>query len=177
MAKRRLLLRLVMALFVMAAAWLPGAARADYDVAFYAHDRDKDFPHAFFTVKGAPATGGTAVDTNYGFTAVKVSPGILFGSVAGTLDTADAGYIGRSKRVFALHLDDARYAALMAVVQRWGAARQPSYNLNKHNCVHFIGEAAQAVGLRVVFDKTLMKKPHSFLTNVRNLNPQLGNPS
>lgn len=161
----------------MLAVWLPSAAHADYDVVFFAHDRDKDFPHAFFTVTGAPASGGTAVATNYGFTAVKVSPGILFGSVAGTIDTADPGYIGRSKRVFALHIDDSLYAKLMAVVARWGAAKQPSYNLNKHNCVHFIGEAAQAAGLRVVFERKLMKKPHSFLLNVRMLNPQLGTAS
>lgn len=169
--------RLIAAMLLALAMAVPTSAWADYDVVFFAHDRDRDFPHAFFTVKGAPASGGTAIDTNYGFTAVSVSPGILFGSVAGMIDTADAGYITRSQRVFALRLDDARYAALMAVVARWGAAKQPSYNLNKHNCVHFIGEAAQAAGLRVVFEPRLMKKPHSFLNNVRTLNPQLGSSS
>lgn len=156
--------------------WLvPGQARADVLVTFYSHDFGSSFPHAFFTVEGTPTRGG-AVDSNYGFTAKSVSPAILMGSVAGEVESVKPSYIASSDKRFALRVDDLRYDALMAVVAKWRAIPGKSYNLDKRNCVHFIGEAAQAVGLTVVFDKKLMKKPKSFLLNVERLNPALSNP-
>lgn len=161
-------------LFLTIAALNPAPARADYLIGFWAHDQDRDFPHAFFTVKGRPDKGGAEIDTNFGFTAVSVTPAILFGSVAGEIETLEPEYIRRSHRMFVLRVNDAGYAAIMATVGRWRAPPGSRYNLGKHNCVHFIGEVAQAVGLRVVFEKALMKKPRAFLENVLRLNPQLG---
>ena len=57
--------------------------------------------------------------------------------------------IARSDRQFALTLTDEQYAAVMAVVERWRTRRQPSYNLSRRNCVHFVAEIAEASGLRV----------------------------
>lgn len=152
--------------------WLvPAQARADILVTFYSHDFGSSFPHAFFTVKGTPDRGGESVDTNYGFTAKSVTPAILMGSVAGEVESVKPSYIASSDVRFSLRIDDARYDALMAVVAKWRAIPGKSYNLDKRNCVHFIGEAAQAVGLKVVFDRKLMKKPKSFLLNVQQLNP------
>ena len=56
----------------------------------------------------------------------------------------------------------------MAVVERWRNRPQPSYNLNRRNCVHFVGELAEAVGLRVEYVQRLMKRPRSFLQHVRS---------
>ncbi len=160
-------------LIALLLCWLPSQARADFLVTFYSHDFGSSFPHAFFTVKGVPDRGGAPVDTNYGFTAKTVSPAILMGSVVGEVEQVKQRYIDSSDRRFSLRIDDARYDALMAVVAKWRAIPGKSYNLDKRNCVHFIGEAAQAVGLNVVFDKKLMKKPKSFLLNVQSLNPGL----
>jgi hypothetical protein len=62
---------------------------------------------------------------------------------------------------------------VLTVVERWRTRPGKSYNLNKSNCIHFVGEVAQAVGLKVVFEKALIKKPRSFLLSLVTLNPWL----
>ncbi len=146
---------------------------AKITVAFYSHEFGSSFPHAFFTISGTPETGGTPVDTNFGFTAKSVTPAILMGSVVGVVEQVKPKYIASSNRQFALEVSDAQYAALMAVVAKWRAIPGKSYNLNARNCIHFVGEAAQAVGLNVVFEKKLLKRPRSFLESIVRLNPAL----
>jgi hypothetical protein len=51
---------------------------------------------------------------------------------------------------------------VMATIARWRSAKQPSYDLDKHNCVHFVAELAAAIGMSPDTRK-LMKKPRSFL--------------
>lgn len=166
---RRLLLAPLFLLFLC----LSPPAFAQVVATFYSHEFGNDFPHAFFTVKGTTIADGTPVDTNYGFTAKVITPAILFGSVPGRIDIAKPGYIRGSNAHFAITLTDAQYAALMALVEKWRTAPNPSYNMNRSNCVHFIGEAVQAVGLSVAFPKHLMKKPRSYLEEIQRLNPQL----
>lgn len=159
--------------FFLMLALLPQAAAARITVAFYSHELGSSFPHAFFTVQGTPEAGGAAIDTNYGFTAKSVSPAILFGPVVGVLEQVKPKYIASSDRKFALTVTDAQHAALMAVVEKWRAIPGKSYDLNTRNCIHFVGQAAQAVGLTVVFEKKLLKRPRSFLENIILLNPGL----
>lgn len=152
---------------------LPAQVHARITVAFYSHELGSSFPHTFFTVRGTPEAGGEPIDTNYGFTAKSVTPAILFGPVVGVLEQVKPNYIEGSDRKFAVTVTDAQYAALMAVVARWRAIPGKSYDLNKRNCIHFVGEAAQAVGLKVVFERKLLKRPRSFLENIIRLNPGL----
>ena len=151
---------------------LPANVRAEVIVNFYSHDLGSRFPHAFFTVKGMLDRGGS-VDANYGFTAKSVTPAILMGSVAGSLEDVTPDYIAKSDKQFSVKVSDAQYDALMALVSKWRALPGKSYNLNTRNCVHFVGEAAQVVGLSVVFDKKLMKKPKTFLLAIIDRNPRL----
>lgn len=154
------------------ALWGPvGAAHAQVVATFYSHDLDDHFPHAFFTLRGTPVSGGEPVDTNYGFTAKTITPAILFGSVAGRIDIAKPGYVGHSKPHFSVTLTDDQYRAMLAVVDKWRTAPSPSYNMNKANCVFFVGEAAEAAGLTVAFPKKLMKKPKSYLDEIHRMNP------
>jgi hypothetical protein len=132
-----------------------------------------NFPHAFVSLRGTLDATGEAVDTSYGFTAKSVTPALLFGSVSGEVVVEGPEQIARSDRQFALTLSDDQYRSVMTVVDRWRSRAQPSYHLNRRNCVHFVGELAQAVGLRVEFVRRLMKRPRSFLEHVRSLNPQL----
>ena len=113
---------------------------------------------------------GAGSDTNYGFTAARVSPAILAGPVKGKIQTVDPHYVSRSKLHFSLTLTDEQYRAVLAVVEKWRAAPQPSYRLNSSNCVHFVAEVAQALGLDAPPDPKLMKKPNSFLENVTREN-------
>ena len=149
-------------------------AAAAVEIAFYSRELGGDnFPHAFVALRGTVDATGEAVETSYGFTAKAVTPALLFGSVAGEVVVEGPRQIMRSERQFALVLSDERYRAVMAVVEEWRARRQPSYNLNRRNCVHFVAVLAEAAGLRVELVDRLMRRPRSFLQHIRGLNPQL----
>lgn len=153
---------------------LPGQAWAAVEVAFYSRELGgNNFPHAFVTLKGTIDATGEAVDTSYGFTAKTVTPAVLLGSVAGEVLVERERQIARSDRQFAVTLTDEQYAAVMAVVERWRTRRQPSYNLSRRNCIHFVAEIAEASGLRVDYPRRLMRRPRSYLQHIRTLNPQL----
>lgn len=140
---------------------------------FYSHDFGDHFPHAFIKLKGTVDATGEVVDTNYGFTAVSVSPAILMGSVKGMIETKDAKYIAKSNPHFSLRLSDNEYRKLMAHVEKWRNLGGKSYNLNKRNCVHFVMEAAALLGLSVNRQSKFFKKPKSFVLEMMRLNPNL----
>ena len=167
-------LRLILLSLLLLCAGLAAPARAEVVISFYSHDFGDRFPHAFIVMKGRVDTTGEAVDSNYGFTAVSVSPAILFGSVKGKVESSKSDYIEKSDHQFDVTVDDATYARVLAKVAEWRDRDQPSYSLNKRNCVHFVMELAEAVGLKVNRKSKLFKKPKSFLIEVKGLNPQLG---
>jgi hypothetical protein len=149
------------------------SAQAAVTVSFYSHDFGDRFPHAFIVMKGTLDATGAAVDANYGFTAVSVSPAILFGSLKGKVESSKPDYIANSDRQFDVVVDDATYARILAKVAEWRDRKQPSYSLNRRNCVHFVMELAEVAGLKVNRRSRLFKKPKSFLQEVRALNPEL----
>jgi len=167
------MLRFVFAPLLLLLSLLPAPAAAQVVATFYSHELGDSFPHAFVVFKGKTVTDGTPVDINYGFTPKTVTPAILLGSVAGRLDIAEPDYVADSTPQFRVTLTDAQYAAMMAVVEAWRTRPSPSYNLNRANCVHFVGELARAAGLAVTFPKRLMKKPRSYLRELMRLNPQV----
>jgi hypothetical protein len=169
------LVRPILALLLLCG--LPGQAFAAVEIAFYSRELGgNNFPHAFVALRGTVDSTGEAVDSSFGFTAKAVTPALLFGSVSGEVVVEGAEQIARSDRQFALILTDDQYRAVLAVVETWRNRPQPSYHLNRRNCVHFVAELAAAVGLRVENANRLMKRPRSFLQHVRSLNPQLTTP-
>ncbi len=148
-------------------------AKAEVVATFYSHDFDDYFPHAFVKLQGTVDSTGEQVDTNYGFTAVNVSPGLLLGSVKGMVETKDAKYISKSNPHFSLRLSDAEYARFMQMVEQWRNIPGKSYNLGKRNCVHFAMEAAALLGVTVNRKSRFFKKPKTFLLEVMGLNPAL----
>ena len=167
-------LRLILLSVMLLCAGLTAPARAAVVVSFYSHDFGDRFPHAFIVMTGKTDATGEAVDANYGFTATAVSPAILFGSVKGEVQTSKPDYIAKSDRQFDVTIDDATYLRLLAKVAEWRDRAQPSYSLGKRNCVHFVMELAEVVGLKVNRKSKLFKKPKSFLIEVKGLNPGLG---
>jgi hypothetical protein len=149
------------------------SARAEVVATFYSHDFGDHFPHAFVKLKGTVDSTGQAVDTNYGFTAVSVSPAILMGSVKGMIETKDVKYIASSNPHFSVRLSDAEYAKFMAFVDKWRNLPGKSYSLGKRNCVHFAMEAAALLGLSVNRQSRFFKKPKSFILETMKLNPRL----
>jgi hypothetical protein len=159
---------------VFATCLTAGPAAAAVELSFYSRELGgNNFPHAFVTMKGQPDAGGPPVDISYGFTVKALSPAVLMGSVGGKVMNEPPAYVAKSDRQFTLTLPDDRFRAVMAVIDRWTAKAQPSYNLNKSNCIHFVAEVAQAAGLKVEFRKELMKKPRSFLLAVKAQNADL----
>lgn len=161
--------------FVAAALLAFGAAPASaaVSITFWSKELGSTFPHAFFTLEGTPDRGGARIEEDYGFTAKAVTPAILWGKVAGEVVTDNStSYVKGSDRHFTLTLTDAEYDRVMATVERWRTTRQPSYDLDRHNCVHFVAEIAASIGLRT--DTTrLMKKPRSFLVAMTDANRAL----
>lgn len=157
---------LLLALMVLA----PAPAAAAVDVLFYSKEFGGGFPHAFVLVEGTLDRSGEKIQANYGFTATHISPAILMGSVKGEIISADAAYVGRSDAHFAITLSDEEYDALMATVERWRTAKQPSYNLDRRNCVFFVADLAETLGMRADRPKGLMKRPRSFLESLSAAN-------
>lgn len=162
---RRLFLALALALALLGAP----PAGAAVTITFWSHDQDESFPHAFFALSGTPDAGGAAIDANYGFTARAVTPAILLGNVGGKVEDSKPGYMRRSDARFSVVLTDAQLADVQALVAEW--SHDTRYNLNKRNCVHFVGEAARRAGLAVPMLPKLMKKPKAFLIAVGEANP------
>lgn len=158
-------------------ALLAGPAFASVEIGFYSRELGTNFPHAFITLRGTVDATGERVDTSLGFTAHSVTPAILLGSVRGEVSPESESYVAHSDRQFALSLTDEQYRRVMAVVEEWRNAPQPSYNLRRHSCVHFVSAIAQAIGLRVEHAERLMNKPRSFLQLVRSENPELTAPA
>ena len=149
---------------LLAASCAPAAAAVE--VAFYSKEFGASFPHAFVTVKGSIDASGEKVDASYGFTAKSISPGLLMHAVPGEIVPSSPAYIAHSNRHFALTLSDAEYAALLATVDKWRTHKQPSYDLNRRNCVFFVADLAATLGLKADTPKALMKKPRSYLRSL-----------
>jgi hypothetical protein len=149
-------------LLFLAFASLPAAAAVQ--ITFYSKELGASFPHAFITMAGALDRTGERIDVDYGFTAKAISPAILWGRVAGeVISDHGAAYIKGSDRHFSFALSDQDYDRVMATVARWRAAKQPSYDLDTHNCIHFVADVAAGLGMRADTPKKLMKKPRSYL--------------
>jgi hypothetical protein len=160
-------------LAVMMSVLMVQPAQADIIVSFYAHDFGRNFPHAFLRAKGSWDKDGKTVDDTFGFTAKHVSPALLVGPVPGDFEPVTKHALTISKRRFSVVASDAQYTALLAVVGNWRKNPAANYDLDRRNCVYFVGEAAQALGLKVTFPKPLMKSPSKYLLHIGKLNPQL----
>jgi hypothetical protein len=161
---------LTIAAAMLIAAWsLPAAAAVR--ITFYSKELGTSFPHAFVTMDGTLDRSGERIAVDYGFTAKSVTPAILFGPVKGeVISDHGASYIRGSDKHFTLTLSDADYDRVLGVVARWRGLKQPSYDLDKRNCVHFVAEIAAGLGMKAETPKKLMKKPRSYLNMLTDAN-------
>lgn len=155
-------------LLAIAAAWLllavAAPASAAVTITFYSKELGASFPHAFVTMSGTLDGTGERIDVDYGFTAKAVTPAILMGKVGGeVISNHGANYIKASDKHFSLVLSDAEYGRVMDTIARWRNARQPSYDLGTHNCIHFVAELAGSLGMKSEVPKNLTRKPRSYL--------------
>jgi hypothetical protein len=167
--------RVVLVLVALANLFFVAApANAGVEISFYSRELGgNNFPHAFITLNGQTDDGTEKISSSFGFTAATLSPAILMGSVGGKVMNEPPSYVAKSNRQFSFELSDEQYRAVMQTIQAWRVRPQPSYNLNKANCIHFVGQVARAAGLEVEFVPRLMKKPRSFLLFLKERNPKL----
>ncbi len=75
----------------------------------------------------------------------------------------DEAYVRKSDEHFSISLTDDEYRRVMATVEQWRSLKQPSYDLNRQNCVFFVAYVAATLGMKADTPKGLMKKPRSYL--------------
>jgi len=163
-------------LLLVALLLWPVAAPAKVTLTVYSRELGVYFPHAFVRVTGATdAEPDKQLDTNYGFTAKAVTPAVLMGAVGGEILAANPTYVRRSDSHFSLVLSDEQYGQVLAIVKKWRDLPQPSYDLHHANCVHFVGDVARALGMKVDDSQPkLMSRPRSYIINLIRLNPGVG---
>jgi hypothetical protein len=154
-------------------------AQAAVTITFYSHDFRMfgagllaNFPHGFVALSGAPDDGTPAVNSTYGFSATDFFINALWEPVEGSLDPSPlpASYMTSADRHFSFALTDAQYHAVVAVVDKWKSWPQPSYDIDKHNCVTFVKELAIAAGLSVSDSPKFIRKPKEFLDDMTSRN-------
>jgi hypothetical protein len=159
----RLHARVVLQLLGMWLLVAAAPASAAVEITFLSKEFGASFPHAYVALEGTLDRTGERIDANYGFTATHVSPAVLLGSVKGEVMSVDPEYMSNSDRHFTITLSDDDYDRVMATVERWRTLEQPSYHLNRQNCVFFVAHVAAALGMKADTPKALMKKPRSYL--------------
>jgi hypothetical protein len=164
----RVRISLLLAALSILLATTPAAAAIR--LSFYSKEWGTSFPHAFVRLEGTIDATGEAVDSNFGFTAKSVTPAILMGSVGGEVVSSKPGYVAKSDRHFSFMLSDAEYATVLGAVEKWRNLKQPSYNLNRRNCVFFVADVAAVLGMKADTPKELMKKPRSYIQSLLRAN-------
>jgi len=159
-------------LCLLAVLWALGApAQAAVQIVFHSKDFGASFPHAFVSLSGTVDGTGEVVDSNYGFTVRHaLGPSALFGPVQGEVISERPNYVAAANRHFALVLTDEEYRRVLAVIERWRALPQPSYQLDRRNCVTFVAAIASALDLEAVPDRTTIRRPRAFLERVLRAN-------
>lgn len=151
--------------FGAAPAW------AAVEMTFYTKELGASFPHSFVILEGTLDRSGERIAEDYGFSAKTISPAILWGRVGGkVISDHEPSYVKASDKHFTVTLSDEEYDRVMATVERWRTAKQPSYDLDKANCIHFVAELAVAIGMEAAPRKGLMRRPRSFMEAVTAAN-------
>ena len=157
-------MRRVALFFMVLFGFAASPARAEIEVGFWTRELGLDLPHAFFTIRGT--VDGKPVEESYGFTAKAITPALLWGPVPGRIDLTTKSYMAQSNRIFTVRVGDDAYPRLRALVQRYSVKPGSIYRMNERNCVHFVAEAAGAVGLKLPNGKGMMKRPTSYMRAV-----------
>lgn len=168
--------RLLAPLVALLGLFLPAGAWARVTVSFHSFNGSlfgNRFPHAFVAVSGKLDDTGLAVEDNWGFTAKSISPAILAGPVEGEIYHEKPKYIQSTNTHFSLVVSDATYRRMAAEMAAWRDAPGKFYDLDKRNCISFVGKIAELGGLNVDYPHELMRKPKAWLNHIAAMNPQL----
>ena len=171
---RRALARVLLLLAALL-AW-HGPAQAKVDVHFHSFNGSffGRYPHAFVVFEGTLDDTGEVIDENYGFSAKTAGPNVLMGPVTHIVMTEPPKYIRTTTRHFTLSVSDAIYRRMKAEVIAWRDAPGRYYDLDRRNCIHFVGRIAELGGLKIEYPEAMLRKPKEWMNYIAQLNPQLG---
>ena len=171
---RRALARVLLLLAALL-AW-HGPAQAKVDVHFHSFNGSffGRYPHAFVVFEGTLDDTGEVIDENYGFSAKTAGPNVLMGPVTHIVMTEPPKYIRTTNRHFTLSVSDATYRRMKAEVIAWRDAPGHYYDLDRRNCIHFVGRIAELGGLKIEYPEAMLRKPKEWMNYIAQLNPQLG---
>ncbi len=163
-------------LAVLALAW-SGPALAEVRIHFHSFNGSVLFgryPHTFIVLEGTLDDTGEPVNENYGFSAKEATTAVLNGPVEHVVLIETEKNVRRTNRHFSMSLTDDQYRDIIAEVHRWQFAPGKFYDLDTRNCIHFVGEMAKILGLRVEYPDDMLRRPKKWLNHITALNPQLG---
>lgn len=169
--------RLIMHLLALLALVWSGPALADVQIHFHSFNGSVLFgryPHTFIVLEGTLDSTGEVIDENYGFSARKVTPAILSGPVEHMVLAESTKNVKKTNRHFTMTITDAQYRKIISEVNAWQNAPGKYYDLEKRNCIHFVGKMAQILGLKVEYPDNMLRRPKKWLNHVVGLNPSLG---
>ena len=168
--------RVLALLLSLLALLAPATASAEVLLSFHSFSGSVfsgRYPHTFIVLEGTLDATGERVNENYGFTAKEVSRAVLQGPVEHAIQVEPPKYIASTKRHFTVKLSDAQYRKVKAEVERWRTAPGKYYDLERRNCIHFVGAMAEIVGIRVDYPRSMLRKPRQWLDHLSKLNPWL----
>lgn len=163
------------ALLLLALGWSSFAAAA-VDITFHSFNGSVlagRYPHTFVSMEGT-LEDGTPIKENFGFSAKRASLAVLNGPVEHMILVEEEKWLRKTNRHFTLSMTDEQYRKVSALVEAWRNAPGKYYDLETRNCIHFVGEIAKIMGLKVNYPDKLLRKPKSWLNYITTLNPQLG---
>jgi len=169
-------MRRLATLLALVAALFAATAQAHVVVSFYSVPGSVltgRSVHAFVTLTGTLDGTGQAVNENYGFSAKTWNPAGFFRPVPQTMLIEKPEYIARARYHFRTAISDAAYHRIVSEVQLWWRDPAHLWDIDRRNCVTFVGVVAQMSGLKADFPPKLMRKPRQYLDRVATLNPQL----
>ena len=175
-AMKRLLPRVfapLLALFVL--AW-SGTAMAAVEIHFHSFNGSLfgRYPHTFIVLDGTLEADGRVIKENYGFSAKSSTAAILSGWTEHMVYVEKDKYIRKTNRHFSMTLTDEQYQRIVEEVRKWKDEPGERYSLGERNCIHFVGEMAKILGLKVEFPKNMLRRPKKWLNHITGLNPELG---
>lgn len=169
--------RLLLHFFALFALVWSGPALADVKIHFHSFNGSLfvgRYPHTFIVLEGTLKSNGRRVNENYGFSAREVTPAILNGPVEHMVLKETARNIKKTNRHFTMTISDAQYYRIVREVRKWQKMPGKYYDLEKRNCIHFVGKMAQILGLKVGYPSSMLRRPKQWLNYIVKLNPKLG---
>ena len=132
------------------------------------------YPHAFIVLEGTLETDGRKVKENYGFSAKSSTAAFTQDWAEHAVYVEPDKYIRKTNRHFTVTLTDAQYWRIIREVRKWQSEPGERYSLDSRNCIHFVGEMAKILDLRVQYPSNMLRSPRKWLNHITTLNPSLG---